>query len=817
MSESPSKRRKTSPTTSIATGAPSLQNHNAPAPSFASPTRASAAKRDANLERRGFSPAKGISPLSGPGKNVQNLFAKALGEAQPTTGDEHAGTMSGTAAGAGLAAKPRRMSKSPSKPLWTVDRTSAPPMELEGISNPFQKRGLRRSPVGSPAAAVFTIARPTEETNPFQRKGLRRSPQGSQPSQASQTVQTILRDEALRQSSPIPETTVPARSPEPFSTTPEGMPPAKALHAVHAGPTGREHRIVTTIEPAKRALRKSSVRSQSSPEPRQPLSKAEQPIQRSPDAVVPNDDKALLAVADVTVNHKEQRQTSPETRSSPPIAISKPSRSTTWGKDVSAASQNTASRLSRPPIARQQLQSARPEEPELPPTPTQRGLADPIVTTPPSGIHNTPGKRDRARLKKALKSSPLKPRDERPQDETAMKATSLSSISKTKEAGPTPRPALMPRNANVKEKPQRRKSARFSIPVDPHAAQKKERDALVEQLKQLQADVALANQETERLRLLQQTTSKNSSQKIPARNSEELVSMLTRSIAEKAPPSPISSQPTTIFNSINAFLPFRPRRKVNAVLTPRAQEALEKPLPSMLPLHQSDPLPFLQAFSPLRYTQTISLLPSAPAKDPSSSVQLQEHVISAYHPSQLFLSKISLVVNTTNQTIHNLEILRLDAAAEQELGDFLRQKAEAKELSVVGWAIGRWAECAIARARFWCAIHSEFSSMDSLQAAVQHYKNINNKRKRVNSAAAEAEDDTNNKARRWTRVDLLLHMQRTSYEISSEELVLRIEWRLVFDWTGEAENCISAMIKLPPNCKYSFFVDLTTIGADKRL
>jgi hypothetical protein len=55
--------------------------------------------------------------------------------------------------------------------------------------------------------------------------------------------------------------------------------------------------------------------------------------------------------------------------------------------------------LPRSPVAPQIAETLRPREPEkevqpeLPLTPVQRGLKDSIVTTPPSGIHNTPSKK----------------------------------------------------------------------------------------------------------------------------------------------------------------------------------------------------------------------------------------------------------------------------------------------------------------------------------------------------------------------------------------------------------------------------------------
>jgi hypothetical protein len=63
------------------------------------------------------------------------------------------------------------------------------------------------------------------------------------------------------------------------------------------------------------------------------------------------------------------------------------------------------------------------EEPELPPTPTQRGLDDPVVTTPPTGIHDTPSKQPRRSkaLAEKLKSSPLKLRAEPPMGRKSLK------------------------------------------------------------------------------------------------------------------------------------------------------------------------------------------------------------------------------------------------------------------------------------------------------------------------------------------------------------------------------------------------------------
>ena len=54
---------------------------------------------------------------------------------------------------------------------------------------------------------------------------------------------------------------------------------------------------------------------------------------------------------------------------------------------------------------------------------------------------------------------------------------------------------------------------------------------------------------------------------------------------------------------------------------------------------------------------------------------------------------------------------------------------------------------------------------------------------------------------KWTRKQLLPQMRRTSLVLTGEGVELRIEWNIIFDWTGEAESIISASAKIPSSCK----------------
>jgi len=444
-----------------------------------------------------------------------------------------------------------------------------------------------------------------------------------------------------------------------------------------------------------------------------------------------------------------------------------------------------------PPVSQRRPNQV--EEPELPPTPTQRGILDPVVTTPPTGIHDTPSKRARRSkaLSKKLKSSPLKPKDPPPPEPA--KLAELDPVKKAQ-----------------KEPIKRRKSARFSLPEDPHASKKQVRDDMLKELQQLQADIALANRENERLRLHYKSSR---SQPTNPSNADELLALLVRSTASE-PSSAPKPKPKSIFNSIGSFLPFSSSRKARSL-----PPAIEKPIPSHLPISVDDPLPYLQAFSPLTYTSNITLLP--PELPPSGTTQevvepvLQQHLINASHLSGLFHARLSMTVDSSLLSIKSLDIQRLDPCAEKELGTFMRQRASEeavlnRDIGVVCWAMGRWVEVSILRARFWCAIDHEFGTAEA------RTKSLQRKKKRKLPKAVLEDDDTiplegydedeETRKQKWTRKQLLPHMGRTSLELATDEVELRFEWRITFDWTGEVDSAISAIVRLPSHCELLSFL-----------
>jgi len=104
-----------------------------------------------------------------------------------------------------------------------------------------------------------------------------------------------------------------------------------------------------------------------------------------------------------------------------------------------------------------------------------------------------------------------------------------------------------------------------------------------------------------------------------------------------------------------------------------------------------------------------------------------------------------MTVDTSSLSITTIDILRLDMPAERELGTFIRSRARAegplaKDVSAICWAMGRWTEVSIERARFWCDVEHEFGTPESRQRSLQKRR----KRKRL-EMAIEAEESTASK------------------------------------------------------------------------
>jgi hypothetical protein len=438
-----------------------------------------------------------------------------------------------------------------------------------------------------------------------------------------------------------------------------------------------------------------------------------------------------------------------------------------------------------------------PEEPELPLTPTQRGLADPVVTTPPSGIHDTPSKRPkRPRVAKA-KPSPLKTQ------QTAELEPDTQVESESERTG--------------KRRKASEIASRHLVAIDPHAEKKKLRDQLLREVQELQADITLAEQENDR-HCRFYVSGKGPAE--PA-NPDEILNLLVRSAAASAPKA-LPPKPASIFKSIASFLPFARRPR-----PPKAALPKDTPIPSHLPVPLEDQLPYLQLFAPLKLASTITILPSKPLTNTTTSAPnpiLQNHTITLSAASGLFSARMNMIVDTSRLSVTSLSITTLDPSAEAEVGRWARERASGKgilgrDVSAICWAMARWLEIATKRAKFWCEVERELGNDAGRRKSIARLKAIGKKKKRPGTRPGEDLDEGDHgeggaidgdatKTTKRTRKQLLPQMRRTSLAIIGDGVELRVEWNIVFDWTGEAESIISASAKIPSSCKFTSHIYL---------
>ncbi|KAI1388061.1 uncharacterized protein F4822DRAFT_301126 [Hypoxylon trugodes] len=462
-----------------------------------------------------------------------------------------------------------------------------------------------------------------------------------------------------------------------------------------------------------------------------------------------------------------------------------------------------------------------PEEPELPPTPTEKGISDPAsVNTSPMGIHNTPTKRPRRSraLAERIKSSPKQPplRPELPTKESIREESPSRTVERA-----------------LRAQPQSRKRRRKSHPArnieepDPLAEKKAIRDSLLAQITRLNSDLELVTRENNRLHQLQQAKRDSSSSKGPE-DKYGLLDLLRRHALppeKEAPPTPTQNWLEVALNPIS-FLPFS--KNTTALPSffappPEKSQKDEDENPPIshhpVPMTAEEELPYLQVFTPLTFTSTVSIIPRDDVVN--AGPLLQKHSISASStPPGLFAAKIEMTVNTKSLSVAALKVPRLEPSAVSELGPFIEKVIQGngtssltRNISVVTWAMSEWLRVATRRARFWCAVERELGESKGLAKCARRMRKGTRRKAQGPGRPALTEDDDDDDENeleaqsdkiRFTKADLLPHLGRTSLDLDllavdePEEIPsVRIQWRIEFDWTGEAQSKMGLLFGAP--------------------
>ncbi|KAI8261907.1 hypothetical protein K4K58_000955 [Colletotrichum sp. SAR11_239] len=418
-------------------------------------------------------------------------------------------------------------------------------------------------------------------------------------------------------------------------------------------------------------------------------------------------------------------------------------------------------------------------EPELPPTPTQRGQADPVVTTPPAGIHDTPSKRKR-RPASPSKSSPLKQPPLRPPEfsQKTKDPSKKAPPTVTREKSPTP---------------------------DPNAELEAERDALEAEIAKLEADLDFATEENERIRRVQSLRSATGSS-VPASKREQLFDLLQRHLVppQKDKKPDVADEWFDLAMNPTSWLSMASLGQTQPFTSKPQEEELPAPV-SHHPIQMTavEELPYLQAFTPFEFSGTTSILPRENEDEPL----LRQHniVVRSAHPAGLFMAKVEMTVDTEKLQINHLSVPRLDPAAVPELGPFIEKVANGgsnthmrRNVSIITWAMAEWYRLAVERANVWHVLESELGDKENLVQSVAKIRTRRKKRRRKDDDDPSQDADSNlgdkDRAQNLTRGALLPHLGRTAFEIPIPDAVdeetscLRIQWRIDFDWTGEAQR-----------------------------
>ncbi|KAI0601223.1 hypothetical protein F4775DRAFT_543300 [Biscogniauxia sp. FL1348] len=483
------------------------------------------------------------------------------------------------------------------------------------------------------------------------------------------------------------------------------------------------------------------------------------------------------------------------------------------------------------------LPRVEPQEPELPPTPTQKGISDPSsINTSPIGIHNTPSKRPRRSrvLAEKMKSSPLKQPPLRPPEpgKENMEGTLLF-----KDAKIPPKDDSKPRKRRRKSHP-----ARNVEEADPLADKKALRETLAAEVAQLKADLEIASRENSRLFQLQQT--RKPLDIVGPEDEGRLLDVLRRHALppeKEEPPDPTQEWLEAALNPIS-FLPFGPAHPTLPPLFGSHVEEAKRDSPPPIshypiPMAAEEELPYLQVFTPLTFTSTVTTAPrEGQEEEPADRLPLmQRHLISVASsaPPGLFSAKIDMTVSTKTFAIASLSVPRLDPAAVTELGPFVEKitrqnggggnSALVRNVSIMTWAMAEWVRLATRRARFWCAVERDLGTPAGVTACAKAMRKGNGGavrkrgpgRRPVDDGENEDEDEDEDGGRekekekepRFSRAELLPQLGRTSLdlELSGVEAggsvddvpTARVQWRIEFDWTGEARSKIGLLVGAP--------------------
>lgn len=194
-------------------------------------------------------------------------------------------------------------------------------------------------------------------------------------------------------------------------------------------------------------------------------------------------------------------------------------------------------------------------------------------------------------------------------------------------------------------------------------------------------------------------------------------------------------------------------------------------------------MPYLEMFTSFKFSTQLGL-PHEKVSSSSNQVH-QKHTIDITGPQKLLTAQLSIVVDALANEIIDMHILRLPLWAERELGTFLRSKAKDRDLGNACWAIDSYWEIATKRAQYWHKCETAFAHL----LAGRTHDDAEKVRPQAKANSVISRKDMNR------------HLGRDTLILRDKHVLLKINWHIGFDWTGEAESEISVEPAFPRVCK----------------
>lgn len=133
-----------------------------------------------------------------------------------------------------------------------------------------------------------------------------------------------------------------------------------------------------------------------------------------------------------------------------------------------------------------------------------------------------------------------------------------------------------------------------------------------------------------------------------------------------------------------------------------------------------------------------------------------------------------------------MHLLRLSPWAERELGSFVRARAQETDIGNAAWAMDSYWDIAKKRAQYWQKCEATFAHLLAgriSQDAENH----------ITKATATAKIPKTVMSRK----DLNRNLGRDTLVLQDKHVLLKLNWRIGFDWTGEAESDVTVEAAFP--------------------